>query len=49
LAEVLRTVNPVLRGWAAYFRYGAAKKTLSYLGWYAWWRLVLWIRRKHPT
>ena len=23
LAEVLRTVNPVLRGWAAYFRYGA--------------------------
>jgi RNA-directed DNA polymerase len=49
LAEVLRTVNPVLRGWAAYFRYGASKKTFSYLGWYAWWRLILWIRRKHPT
>lgn len=48
LAEVLRTVNPVLRGWAAYFRYGASKKTFSYLGWYAWWRLLLWIRRKHP-
>jgi RNA-directed DNA polymerase len=48
LAEVLRTVNPVLRGWAAYFRYGASKKTFSYLGWYAWWRLILWIRRKHP-
>jgi hypothetical protein len=38
----------VLRGWAAYFRYGASKKTFSYLGWYAWWRLILWIRRKHP-
>jgi RNA-directed DNA polymerase len=49
LAEVLRTVNPVLRGWAAYFRYGASKKTFSYLGWYAWWRLILWIRRKHPN
>ena len=48
LAEVLRTVNPVLRGWAAYFRYGASKTTFSYLGWYAWWRLILWIRRKHP-
>lgn len=48
LAEVLRTVNPVLRGWAAYFRYGASKKTFSYLGWYAWWRMLHWIRRKHP-
>ncbi|MEU7184096.1 MULTISPECIES: group II intron maturase-specific domain-containing protein [Streptomyces] len=48
LEEVLRTVNPVLRGWAAYFRYGASKRTFSYLGWYAWWRLLLWIRYKHP-
>jgi hypothetical protein len=24
------------------------QKTFSYLGWYAWWRLILWIRRKHP-
>lgn len=48
LEEVLRTVNPVLRGWAAYFRYGVSKRTFSYLGWYAWWRLLLWIRRKHP-
>jgi RNA-directed DNA polymerase len=28
LAEVLRTVDPVLRGWAAYFRYGASKEDL---------------------
>jgi RNA-directed DNA polymerase len=48
LAQVLWTVNPVLRGWAAYFRYGASKKTFSYLGWYSWWRMILWIRRKHP-
>ncbi len=48
LAEILRTVNPVLRGWAAYFRYGASKRTFSYVGWYAWWRVLLWIRRKRP-
>ncbi|AYV26428.1 Group II intron, maturase-specific domain [Streptomyces sp. ADI95-16] len=48
VGEVLRTVNPVLRGWSAYFRYGASKKTFSYLGWYAWWRLIHWIRYKHP-
>ena len=48
LADVLRVVNPILRGWAAYFRYGVSKRTFAYLGWYAWWRLMLWIRRKHP-
>lgn len=48
LADVLRVVNPILRGWAAYFKYGVSKKTFSYLGWYAWWRMVAWIRRKHP-
>lgn len=48
LEEVLRTVNPVLRGWSAYFRYGVSKRTFAYLGWFAWWRMILWIRRKHP-
>jgi RNA-directed DNA polymerase len=48
LADVLRVVNPILRGWAAYFRYGASKKTFSYLGYYAWWRMIYWIRHKHP-
>jgi len=49
LEDVLRQVNPILRGWAAYFRYGVSKKTFSYLGYWSWWRLVLWIRRKHPN
>jgi RNA-directed DNA polymerase len=48
LWQVLRKINPILRGWAAYFRYGASKRTFSYLGWYAWWRTIYWIRRKHP-
>jgi RNA-directed DNA polymerase len=31
LSQVLQKINPILRGWAAYFRYGASKKTFSYL------------------
>ncbi|WP_433206395.1 group II intron reverse transcriptase/maturase [Nocardia sp. CA-107356] len=48
LGQLLRKINPILRGWAAYFRYGVSKKTFAYLGWYAWWRVIYWIRRKHP-
>ena len=48
LVDVLGTVNPILRGWAGYFRYGASKRTFSYLDYYAWWRMILWLRRKHP-
>ncbi len=48
LSELLLALNPVLRGWAAYFRYAAAKRTFSYLGWYAWWRVIRWLRKKHP-
>lgn len=48
LSDVLSAVNPVLRGWAAYYRYGVSKRTFTYLGWYAWWRMAYWIRRKHP-
>jgi len=31
---LLSVLNPVLRGWAAYFRYAAAKRTFAYLGYY---------------
>jgi len=48
LADVLRVVNPILRGWAAYFRYGVSKRTFSYLAQWAWWRMIRWLRRKHP-
>ena len=48
LADPLRVLNPVLRGWAGYFRYAAAKRTFSYLGDYAWRRVVGGLRQKHP-
>ncbi|HEY7934078.1 MAG TPA: group II intron reverse transcriptase/maturase [Solirubrobacteraceae bacterium] len=48
LSVLLRRLNPVLRGWAGYFRYAASKRTFAYLGHYAWWRVWRWLRKKHP-
>ncbi len=48
LADVLRVMNRILRGWAAYFKYSASKTTFAYLGYYTWWRVIMWLRRKHP-
>jgi RNA-directed DNA polymerase len=48
VGPLLQSSRPDPAGWAAYFRYGASKQTFSYLGWYDWWRMIYWIRRKHP-
>ena len=47
LKVLLRRLNPVLRGWANYFRHGVSKATFSYLDSYTWGRVVGWLRRKH--
>ena len=47
LADLLRRLNPVLRGWCNYFRHGVSKRTFSYLDHYAFWRVVTWIRKRH--
>ena len=45
---MLREINPLLRGWAGYFRYCiGAKRILSALDWYVRHRLWLWLRGKH--
>jgi RNA-directed DNA polymerase len=47
LADLLRRLNPVLRGWCNYFRHGVSKRTFSYLDHYAFWRIVSWLRKRH--
>lgn len=47
LAVVLYRLNPVLRGWTNYFRFGVSKRTFSYLRAFAWRRVVGWLRKKH--
>ena len=48
LKALLHQLNPVLRGWANYFRHGVSKATFSYLRAFTWRRVVCWLRHKHP-
>jgi RNA-directed DNA polymerase len=47
LANLIGRLNPILRGWTAYFRYGSSKATFAYLRFYTLNRVVGWLRRKH--
>jgi RNA-directed DNA polymerase len=47
LGDLLRRLNPMLRGWCGYFRPGVSSVTFSYLSHYAWQTIWKWIRRKH--
>lgn len=47
LADLLRRLNPVMRGWCNYFRHGVSSRTFSYLDHFAWWRIVGWLRKRH--
>jgi RNA-directed DNA polymerase len=47
LANLLARVNPVLRGWANYFRHVVSSRTFSYLNAWSWRRVVNWLRHKH--
>jgi RNA-directed DNA polymerase len=48
LADLLRRLNPVLRGWCNYFRHGVSKRTFGYIDHFAFWRVVNWLRKRHP-
>ena len=47
LADLLRRINPMLRGWCTYFRHGVSSRTFGYLDHYAFWRIVSWLRKRH--
>ena len=48
LESMLQELNPILRGWANYYRYCiGAKRILVALDWYVRQRFWLWLRGKH--
>ena len=47
LADLLISVNRVLRGWCNYFRHGVSSKTFRYLDHFTWWRIFGWLRKRH--
>jgi len=49
LDALLQKLNPILRGWAHFFRYcTGAKAILNDLDWYVSDRVWRWMRKKHP-
>lgn len=48
LANLLRKLNPMIRGWCTYFRHGASPATFDYLTAFTWRRVWQWTRKRHP-
>ena len=44
----VHALNPILRGWTSYHRHAVSKRCFNYLDHYLWWRVVRWLRKKHP-
>jgi RNA-directed DNA polymerase len=42
-------LNPIIRGWAAYYRGVVSSKVFSALDNHVWWLTYRWARRTHPT
>jgi RNA-directed DNA polymerase len=47
--ELIRQLNPVLRGWANYHRHVVAKETFSYIDYRVWKSLWRWSCRRHDN
>jgi RNA-directed DNA polymerase len=46
---VLRTLNPIIRGWAAYYRGVVSKEIFSALDTYMWRLTYKWAKHSHPN
>lgn len=46
---VIAKLNPIIRGWAAYYRGVVASKIFAALDHYVWWLTYRWARRLHPN
>ncbi len=47
--SIIRMLNPMLRGFAMYYRFAVSKKTFSYIEWQLWNKLWRWAKRRHPN
>ena len=46
--QVIRDLNPKIRGWTNYYRFSAAKSTFSKVQYHTYWMLWAWAKRRHP-
>jgi len=47
--RVIRELNPVIRGWATYYRHGSAKEAFAKATYAQWHMLWNWAKRRHPN
>ncbi|MEV6322847.1 reverse transcriptase domain-containing protein [Nocardia sp. NPDC051787] len=47
LEDMLKLLNPVVRGWCMYFKHGVSSDTFSYLRHYMWREVTHWMKMKH--
>lgn len=48
LGAQIRALNPMLRGWANFYRHAwGAKKVFNGLDHYVWWTIARWLKKKH--
>ncbi|MCH0573464.1 hypothetical protein I3F60_30285 [Streptomyces sp. MUM 136J] len=46
---VIAKLNPILRGWAAYYRTVVSKQVFSSIDDTLWWTMMRWAKRRHET
>jgi RNA-directed DNA polymerase len=46
--KLLRQLNPLIRGWACYYRHGASRRTFERLDHQVYWQLWRWAKKRHP-
>lgn len=47
--QLIRLLNPKIRGWTNYFRHVVAKATFSYIDYHIFRALLQWVKRRHPN
>ena len=49
LADRLRMLNPLLLGWANFYRHAwGAKRVFAFTDHHVWWTILRWLHKKHP-
>src|SRR5215475_5994431 len=46
---VVARLNPIIRGWSAYYRSVVSKKTFTHLDTHMWKLAFSWAKRRHPN
>jgi RNA-directed DNA polymerase len=48
VGQMIKLLNPLIRGWANYYRHSAAKDTYTEVAHYHWQMVWQWAKRRHP-